>query len=233
MELIEGGRNLTQLVVNALGQAIVQGKFDDSGSLPTEAELSIQFDTSRSVTREAVKMLTAKGLIVSRPRQGIRVLPVSQWNLFDTAVLHWLLEGQPSDALRREFAEMCWSIAPEAVMLACRTGVVLDEIAQALQTVEASQGNAQLWLNAHEGFMRAVLHASGNRFFVQMVEFLQATLRLHSTYINRLPRSTEPHRALCQALIEGRADAAATAMRRLMRECFGWSLGAEAVCAAS
>ncbi|RZA05708.1 MAG: FadR family transcriptional regulator [Moraxellaceae bacterium] len=232
MSLVDGGLNLTQLVANALGQAIVQGKYDESSCLPTEAEISTQFGTSRSVTREAVKMLTAKGLIASRPRQGIRVQPLQYWNLFDTEVLHWVQEARPSDALRREFAEMCWAIAPEAVSLACRStdGKVLDNVSQALHAVEESQGNPQLWAQAHEGFMRAFLLASGNRFFSQFEDFLRVSLRLHSGRINRLPHSTEPHRAVCQALIEGRAAAAAAAMRRLMAECFGWSFNAETAC---
>lgn len=229
MAVVDGGLNLTQLVANALGQAIVQGKYQDTSCLPTEAEISTEFGTSRSVTREAVKMLTAKGLIASRPRQGIRVQAVQYWNLFDSEVLHWLQEARPSDALRREFAEMCWAIAPEAASLACRHngGEVLDSVSVALQNVEESQGNPQLWAQAHERFMGAFLKASGNRFFSQFDDFLRVSLRLHSSHINRLPHSIEPHRAICQALIEGRAQAAAAAMRRLMMECFGWQFSTE------
>ena len=95
MAVVDGGLNLTQLVANALGQTIVQGKYQDTSCLPTEAEISTEFGTSRSVTREAVKMLTAKGLIASRPRQGIRVQAVQYWNLFDSEVLHWLQEARP------------------------------------------------------------------------------------------------------------------------------------------
>lgn len=232
MELVDSGRNLTRLVANALGQAIVQGKYEETSCLPTEAEISIQFNTSRSVTREAVKMLTAKGLIASRPRQGIRVQPVSHWNLFDTEVLHWLLDARPSDALKQEFAEMCWAIAPEAVTLACRhaNGEALDVVSLALQAVEESTGNSQQWAQAQEGFMSSFLQASGNRFFSQFDDFLRVTLRLHSANINSLPHTTEPHRALCQAFIEGRAQAAATAMRKLMAERFGWSFYSEVLC---
>lgn len=232
MDLVDNGRNLTRLVANALGQAIVQGKYEATSCLPTEAEISTQFSTSRSVTREAVKMLTAKGLIASRPRQGIRVQPLSQWNLFDTEVLHWLMAARPSEVLRQEFAEMCWAIVPEAVALACRhvSGEALDNVSVALQEAEESVGNPQRWADAQEKLMSAFIQASGNRFFSQFDDFLRVTLRLHSAHIHRLPHSTEPHRAVCQALIEGRAQAAAAAVRRLMTECFGWSFSAEALC---
>ena len=67
-------RNLTQQLVHELGKEILQGKYSIGNKLPSEAELCLQYNISRTATREAVKMLTAKGLISSRPRQGIKVL---------------------------------------------------------------------------------------------------------------------------------------------------------------
>jgi len=67
-------RNLTQQVVHELGKKIMQGSYKVGDSLPSEADLCTQFNISRTATREAVKMLTAKGLISSRPRQGIKVV---------------------------------------------------------------------------------------------------------------------------------------------------------------
>src|SRR3546814_1451186 len=85
-----------------LGRAIVTGQFDDE-AFPTEAELTKRHGVSRSVTREAVKMLTAKGLLSARPRQGTVIQPTSSWNLFDTDVLRWLLERQFSIELLKQF----------------------------------------------------------------------------------------------------------------------------------
>jgi DNA-binding FadR family transcriptional regulator len=87
------GRNLTYGMLDAVGRAIVTGHYDGK-RFPTEAELAIEHGVSRSVTREAVKMLTAKGLLSARPRQGTIIQPNSTWNLFDTDVLRWLLERQ-------------------------------------------------------------------------------------------------------------------------------------------
>src|SRR3569623_949213 len=85
------GLNLTYGMVDTLGRAIVTGLFDKD-PFPTEAELARQYSVSRSVTREAVKMLPAKGLLPARPRKGTSVQPAVQWNLFDPDVLRWLLE---------------------------------------------------------------------------------------------------------------------------------------------
>lgn len=80
------GRNLTYGMLDMLGKAIVIGHFNDV-PFPTEAELAKQYDVSRSVVREAVKMLGAKGLLTARPRKGTTVQATSNWNLFDIDVL--------------------------------------------------------------------------------------------------------------------------------------------------
>jgi len=92
-------------MLDHLGKVIVTGGYDDR-PFPTEAELSIQHGVSRSVTREAVKMLTAKGLLSARPRQGTIVQPRSSWNLFDADILRWLLERKFSLDLLRQFSEL-------------------------------------------------------------------------------------------------------------------------------
>ncbi|WP_289076799.1 GntR family transcriptional regulator, partial [uncultured Pseudoalteromonas sp.] len=89
-------QNLTQQLTHDLGFAIVRGVYPVNEGLPSEADLCVKYDVSRSATREAVKMLSAKGLISSRPKQGIRVLPESSWNMFDTDVLRWILSSKPS-----------------------------------------------------------------------------------------------------------------------------------------
>src|SRR3569623_3768376 len=78
------GRNLTFSLLDALGRAIVTGAYEDK-RFPTEAELAAEHAVSRSVTREAVKMLTAKGLLTARPRKGTSIQPASSWNLFGPA----------------------------------------------------------------------------------------------------------------------------------------------------
>ena len=111
------GRNLTHGLLDVLGRAIVTGGYGQQ-SFPTEAELAKQHGVSRSVTREAVKMLTAKGLLSSRPKQGTIVQPTTSWNLFDTDVLRWLLERTFSVDLLRHFNQLRVAIEPEAAALA-------------------------------------------------------------------------------------------------------------------
>src|ERR1700712_5582902 len=113
------GRNPTSPRLEAFGRAIVTGSYEGQ-RFPTEAELAAQHAVSRSVTREAVKMLTAKGLLTARPRKGTTVRPASYWNLFDTDVLRWLLERKFSLELLRQFSELRVAIEPAAAALAAR-----------------------------------------------------------------------------------------------------------------
>lgn len=103
MTLLRPGENVTTAIVNQLGAAIVTGRYTDDNPFPIEAELCRQLGASRSVLREAVKMLTAKGLLVSRPRHGTSVQDESMWNLLDPDVLRWLLERKFSLELLAQF----------------------------------------------------------------------------------------------------------------------------------
>jgi hypothetical protein len=88
-------RNLYSHVVQALGIRIVRGELGAGEPFPSEAELGREFGASRSVIREAVKSLAARGLLESRTRTGIRVLPSMHWNLLDVDVLTWRYEAMP------------------------------------------------------------------------------------------------------------------------------------------
>src|SRR5580704_11295089 len=115
------GQNLTYSIANHIGIAIVTGVYSADNPIPIEAELCRQFNASRTVLREAVKMLTAKGLLGSRPRLGTWVQPEDKWNLLDPDVLGWLLERKFSPALLIEFTEMRLAVEPGAATLAAMT----------------------------------------------------------------------------------------------------------------
>ena len=114
-------RNRTQTLLDTLGRQIVVGQFDGM-AFPTEAELARQHNVSRSVTREAVKMLTAEGLLTARPRHGTVMQPAAAWSMFDPDVL----EPRFSIGLLRQFNELRIIIEPEASALAARYATAAD-----------------------------------------------------------------------------------------------------------
>lgn len=179
-------RNLTEQLVYDLGLAIVRGDYSADNSLPSEAEICQQYNVSRSATREAVKMLASKGLLGSRPRQGIRVLQEERWNLFDTEVLGWLLESRSTRELLIEFSQMRAGIEPEAAALAAENASeeAVAEIEATWQRMVNAESGMDDGLESDIAFHLAILRASGNRFFSQMSAFVDTALRISIRFTN-------------------------------------------------
>src|SRR5438105_2714820 len=172
------GRNLTYGLLDALGRSIVTGHYDKR-IFPTEAALAKQHSVSRSVTREAVKMLTAKGLLSARPRQGTIIQPTASWNLFDPDVLRWLLERKFSVELLRHFNQLRVAIEPEAAALAAShaDAAQLEAIGEGLARMEEAEKGHDSTLDADIAFHIAVLQASNNPFFLQFRDVVRTALR--------------------------------------------------------
>src|SRR5687768_10798690 len=170
------GRNLTYNLRETLGRAIVAGAFENG--FPTEAELSRAHGHSRSVTREAVKMLAAKGLLSARPKIGTVVEPSESWNLLDPDVLRWLLERQFSLDLLRQFSELRLAIEPTAAALAAQVpdNPGLAAVEAGFARMEAAARGEDDVLDADIQFHIAILHAVQNPFFRQFEELVRTAL---------------------------------------------------------
>lgn len=112
-------RNFHTFVINEIGYAIVTGKFSVGTVLPSDAVMMETYSVSRTVLREALKTLEAKGLVEARPKVGTRVSPRSRWNFFDPQVLAWHYHAAPD----RELYESLFRVraALEAPMVALAT----------------------------------------------------------------------------------------------------------------
>ncbi len=103
-------RNIYSQLAGRLGQEIVAGLYPAGSLLPNAQEMCARFSVSRTALREAYSILSAKGLIVARPKIGTRVRPKAEWNLLDPEVLAWHLAATPSEHLVDElFALGRWS----------------------------------------------------------------------------------------------------------------------------
>ena len=216
--------NLTQQVAEKLGKAIVRGDYGPHNPVPSEAIICKQLEVSRSATREAVKSLAAKGLITSRARQGIRVLPESQWNLFDADVLRWLRDTNPSLELLKEFAELRVAVEPEAAALAAtrQNREKIDLIGVALNKMLLAETGGADPLEADIEFHKSILSASENRFFMQLGRTIDATLRVAIQFTNRrsgVPAASHTdHKLIYDSIASGLSSQAAQASRDLLDE---------------
>lgn len=216
------GRNLTYGMLDMLGKAIVTGQYDDQ-VFPTEAELAKKYDVSRSVVREAVKMLGAKGLLTARPRKGTTIQSTDRWNLFDIDVLRWLLDRKFSLNVLRQFSELREAIEPAAAALAASAHSVdgLAAIEAGFARMEAAERDEDDPLEADISFHVAILQASANPFYGQFRDVVTTALRTSIRFTNRFKGRTASlpqHKAVLDAIANRRASEAKAAMAALIAD---------------
>jgi GntR family galactonate operon transcriptional repressor len=212
-------RNLFAHVADELGSRIVRGEIKPGGAFPIEAELGQEFRASRSVIREAVKSLAAKGLLESRTRTGIRVLPAERWNLFDLDVLEWRYSALPPEVFFRELFEIRRMIEPNAAELAAERGTAAEVAAidAAFQAMETSQATTDEAIAADLLFHRSILAAAHNPLLQQMGSLIGVGL-LVSYRISKDPFTVflSKHKDVLTAIRARKPAAARKAMDALL-----------------
>lgn len=204
-----------------LGREIVVGRFKQS-AFPTEGDLIEQFDVSRTVVREAVKMLAAKGLVHGGSGQGMFVSPEGAWNLFDRDVLRWLQSRRKHSLAALHLAEVRWGIEPEAAALA------------ALRSASARRGEIQRASAAlskagvkTERLARAIalhgliLEASANPVFIGARPLVAAGLTMDARFARSAGAEAFdplPYDRLSTAIAAGDPNGARLAMRALLED---------------
>lgn len=215
--------SLTQQIVEQLGVAIVTGKFSSDKPFPIESELCETYGASRSIVREAIKVLNAKGLVIARPRRGTSVRPHNEWNLLDPDVLYWMLKRRFSMSLLKDFTRARIAIEPAAAAEAARTASKAQ-----IETIETKLGHMQEAakgdydpLEADVEFHLSILAASNNQFFYHMSPVIETALRFSIRYTNRKLKqrfsSVEEHADVFEAIAARDELAAADRMRNTLQ----------------
>lgn len=209
--------------MDALGREIVTARYTLDSPFPVEAELCVRFGASRPIVREAVKMLTAKGLLLARQRSGTVVLAEDRWNLLDPDVLRWMLERPFSLDLLVDFTQMRLAIEPRAAALVARQATAEQRslIGDAIARMYAAERGEEDPLEADIGFHTAILAASGNRFMRQFTGLSETTLRFSILRTNAqkgvVRASAEEHDRVVRAILAADAEGAAHAMSELIQ----------------
>ena len=202
-------RNAHGRSLDRLGEAIVGGQYAPGAPMPPEPTLCETLGVSRTVVREAVKSLVAKGMVVTGPKLGTRVQPAEQWNWFDPDVVAWHGRVGLSRDFLRDLQELRRVVEPAAVVLAAGRATKADiagiELAYAGMREAIEQGGDYVVhdLAFHQGLMRA----SHNRMLVHMSKALSALLRTSFEISTSRPDgaaiSLPLHRAVLDAVIAG------------------------------
>lgn len=224
----QSARNFHSYVINEVGRAIVSGAMPIGSSLPGDAEMMDRFGVSRTVLREALKTLEAKGLVEARAKVGTRVLPQSRWNLFDRQILTWKLESGPSPA----FLAAC-RLVRESLELQAARQAALHREAEHVRLLYYWLHQRNMMAHQPEPFAlaefeihRVITEASGNPFLrasSALLEFgiaydvqSQLTPDLHAPTEGLGHARTPVYEALVAAVETGDPDLAAAKMAKLL-----------------
>ncbi|MGK5629575.1 FadR/GntR family transcriptional regulator [Streptomyces sp. URMC 123] len=217
------GRGLHGQLVQQLGQMIVSGDLGADRPLVPE-EIGQRFEVSRTVVRESLRVLEAKGLVSARPNVGTRVRPVSDWNLLDPDIIEWRAFGPQRDDQRRELWELRWTIEPLAARLAADHG--REDVQQRLADMVEIMGHALgqsdtlTFSRADAEFHALLLQLAGNRMLEHLSGIVSAALQVSGGPSIGCDRPHEAaighHARIVEALAAGDGAAAESAMRQLL-----------------
>src|SRR5438105_3637408 len=173
-------RGLHGAVVHEIGVRILRGELRPGDAVQMDDDLSDEPSVSRTVLREAIKVLAAKRLVESRPKTGTRVRPRRDWNLLDPDVLAWQIEAGPDPRFLGEALELRRLIEPQAARLAAEraTDEQITALAEAHAALEAAGESLDAFMEPDLRFHTLLFEAGHNELLEHMGGILSAVLRI-------------------------------------------------------
>ncbi|MEV7869981.1 FadR/GntR family transcriptional regulator [Streptomyces sp. NPDC088124] len=213
------GKGLHGQAVEELGRRIIRGDYPP-GSVIDSVGLEAELGVSKTVVREALRVLASKGLIESRQKRGTTIRPRADWNLLDSDLLRWQGSSAPTDGFLEDLAEVRAIVEPAGARLAAvrRTESDLDAMRLALDAMAAAGADMDAMVEADLAFHRALLDAAHNKLLSRMEVVIEAGLRIRDRIVHgaqRFSDSIPVHRELLRAVEAGDPDAAVTAVESL------------------
>ena len=214
--------SLSTQVAREIGRRIVSGSYAPGDLIEDEAALAARYQVSRSVVRDAVKILVGKGLLEVRRGIGSRVRPRASWTLLDDDVLAWSQSAPVSSETMRQLLEVRTVVEPRAARWAAERAHEEDLtlIRSALERMESGTSSVETFVVADAAFHRSVLRASENEFLGAFEGVIFSALLNSIRLTNRDPReNTESlpfHREVFEAVATRDPDRAERAMERLL-----------------
>lgn len=212
-------------VLDRIGLLVTSGELAAGQVLRIE-ELETRFGVSRSVIREAIRVLESMGLLSSRRRVGVTVAPKTGWNVLDPRVIRWRLDGRDREEQLRSLSELRRGIEPAAASLAAQRatpeqcGVLTGAVMQ--MAVHGRSGDLEAYLVEDILFHRTLLEASGNEMLAALTNVVAEVLA-GRTHHHLMPARPEPaairwHAEVAQAVQAGDSADAERAMRDILDE---------------
>jgi DNA-binding FadR family transcriptional regulator len=218
-------RNVHTQVAERIGTSIVGGEVAPGEPLPSEMQICEMLDVSRTVVREAIRILTGKGLVESRAKSGTRVRPPQQWSQFDPDVLRWQLASSDVDGYLAKLFALRHAMEPAAAALAADAATDEDKraIRDAVEVMAAARTNEN-YVRGDVAFHKSIFIATGNEFFWPMAQMFEVALlpsfKIAAPGDHRV-RAVAEHRAVMEAIVSGNAAKATKVMLVLLEHSAG------------
>ena len=215
-------------VLDDLGQRIAWGEIRP-GDVLTTAQLEAEYEVSRTVVREAVRVLESMRLVEPKRHVGIRVRPRTEWNALDIRLIQWNLAGPGRKAELGSLMELRQAIEPVAARLAAARATQQDReellsLARRLRKLgQRGLGSSQEYLDVDIAFHRLVVRCSGNEMFAGVLgdvidQVLAGRTRLGLSPDRPAPKALDLHEIAADAILHGHGDDAEAAIRDIVVE---------------
>lgn len=218
-------RNFHTFVINEIGHGIVTGRFPVGSILASDAVMMETYGVSRTVLREALKTLEAKGMVEARPKVGTRVSPTSRWSFFDPQVLSWHFYAKPDQRFYESLFDTRRALETRAVRLASerRTAENVRLMKYWLHQMELAEGNLEAHGLSGLEIHRAIAESSGSALLRSVTGIVELTLALALKSLTDTAVTTaylgagfDAHTSLVRAIETGGSDDAEAAVVSLI-----------------
>jgi GntR family galactonate operon transcriptional repressor len=215
-------RGLHGQIVEEIGARIVGGLYEPGDTLFAD-HLEQEFEVSKTVVREALKVLGAKGLVESRQKRGTVVRPRRAWNLLDADLLRWQGSEQPDFTFLENLAEVRAIVEPAGARLAAqrRTEADLEVMQHTLDAMATARNEPDAMVAADVRFHCALLESAHNELLSRMEVVLAAGLQVRNRFVHNSKHGFDPvptHQALLDAIRDGDADLAGRTVEALLAQ---------------
>lgn len=215
------GATLLVATVEAIARWIVTGKVPVGGIIPSETEIVEELGVSRTVVREAVRTLVAKGMLRTRRRLGTEVTPIQSWSLLDRSVVAWRIRYDPDPRLIDELLDFVTGIELFTIeRCALSQTVDADSLYQAIERLEwVDRAKPADVLEADAEFQRCLMRGSDNQFsqHVQPMVLAAFSAVTFADTVDELEHreGLSMRRSLVEAVVSGDAVLAREVVERL------------------
>jgi len=214
-------RNLHTQIAERIGTSIIRGEIAPGEPLPSEMRICDMLAVSRTAVREAIRILTGKGLVESRAKSGTRVRAPELWHYFDPDVLRWQLSGTDIDTFLAKLFSLRMALEPSAAALAAgAANADAKSRLRAAWEAMACAESSEAYVTADIAFHVTIYTATGNEFFWSVAQMFEVALRRSFTLAapgEHRPRSLAEHRAVMEAISACDAAGAREATAVLMQ----------------